>query len=155
MTVISATKKPVTISAILWTGKNQVDVYEFLEGDRNASTEGDNFKIDLNGTGTCCVGKLIIKTLEGDMLANIGDYIIKGVRGEFYPCKPGIFAMTYDVGAVSMEKLLREILIGGQLLPAPTKTTRTPDHQILTVGIGSDNYATIIIHDDAIKEMGL
>ncbi len=39
---------------------------------------------------------LIIRTLEGDMKADIGDYIIKGVQGEFYPCKPGIFHATYE-----------------------------------------------------------
>lgn len=37
-----------------------------------------------------------INTLEGTMSVNIGDYIIKGVKGEFYPCKPDIFEMTYD-----------------------------------------------------------
>lgn len=37
-----------------------------------------------------------IKTLEGTMRANLGDWIIKGVKGEFYPCKPDIFAATYD-----------------------------------------------------------
>lgn len=39
---------------------------------------------------------LTINTLEGDMQANVGDYIIKGVNGEFYPCKPDIFEKTYD-----------------------------------------------------------
>jgi len=39
---------------------------------------------------------LKIKTLEGVMSANIGDYIIKGVKGEFYPCKPDIFEMSYE-----------------------------------------------------------
>ena len=39
---------------------------------------------------------LIIKTLEGDMKASIGDFIIKGVQGEFYPCKPDIFEKTYE-----------------------------------------------------------
>jgi hypothetical protein len=37
-----------------------------------------------------------IKTLEGTMVANVGDWIIKGVKGELYPCKPDIFAATYD-----------------------------------------------------------
>lgn len=41
-------------------------------------------------------GKLKIKTLEGVMTADIGDYIIKGVNGEFYPCKPDIFEKTYE-----------------------------------------------------------
>ena len=39
---------------------------------------------------------LIIPTLEGEMVASFGDYIIKGVQGEFYPCKPDIFAQTYE-----------------------------------------------------------
>lgn len=43
--------------------------------------------------------KLFIKTLEGVTEAVIGDYIIKGVQGEFYPCKPGIFNKTYEVVA--------------------------------------------------------
>jgi hypothetical protein len=42
-------------------------------------------------------GGIIIRTLEGDMLANTGDYIIKGVNGEFYPCKPNIFEKTYEI----------------------------------------------------------
>ena len=40
--------------------------------------------------------KLYIKTLEGTMTADVGDWIIKGVNGEFYPCKPDIFAKTYE-----------------------------------------------------------
>lgn len=40
--------------------------------------------------------KVKIPTLEGDMLASVGDYIIKGVNGEFYPCKPDVFEKTYD-----------------------------------------------------------
>ena len=41
--------------------------------------------------------RLIVRTLEGDVMALDGDWIIKGVRGEFYPCKPDIFAATYEV----------------------------------------------------------
>ena len=40
--------------------------------------------------------KIIIETLEGTMYASLGDYIIKGVKGEFYPCKPEIFKETYE-----------------------------------------------------------
>ena len=39
----------------------------------------------------------LVETLEGVMVANVGDYIIKGVKGEFYPCKPDVFEATYDV----------------------------------------------------------
>lgn len=41
-------------------------------------------------------GKFCIKTLEGTMTAEIGDWVIKGVKGEFYPCKPDIFEATYE-----------------------------------------------------------
>ena len=43
------------------------------------------------------VGHIEIKTLEGTMRGEIGDYIIRGVKGEFYPCKPDIFNATYDL----------------------------------------------------------
>ncbi|WP_425452782.1 hypothetical protein [Ammoniphilus oxalaticus] len=42
-------------------------------------------------------GETYIRTLEGDMRVNKGDYIIKGIQGEFYPCKPDIFKATYEV----------------------------------------------------------
>lgn len=41
-------------------------------------------------------GQIAIETLEGEMTASAGDWIIKGVKGEFYPCKPDIFAATYE-----------------------------------------------------------
>ena len=41
-------------------------------------------------------GGIYIKTLEGEMYASINDYIIKGIKGEFYPCKPDIFEATYE-----------------------------------------------------------
>ena len=56
-------------------------------------SEIDNF---MGGTVENKGTTLVIHTLEGDMEASIGDYIIKGVNGEFYPCKPDIFAKTYE-----------------------------------------------------------
>ena len=73
-------KKPVTIDAIKWTGNNKFDMFRFMRF---------NYYIDENDD-------LIIETLEGNMKADIGDYIIKGVNGEFYPCKPDIFHKTYE-----------------------------------------------------------
>lgn len=72
-------KKPVTIEAIQWMGTNLSEIDDFMSG----SVENKGIT-------------LIIHTLEGDMEASIGDYIIKGVNGEFYPCKPDIFAKTYE-----------------------------------------------------------
>ena len=75
--------------------ENHREMYDFLTSSRYANYiefSGNNFYID-HAKGE---GGLVIKTLEGDMFANIGDYIIKGVTGEYYPCKPDIFAITYE-----------------------------------------------------------
>ena len=73
-------KKPVVIEALLYTGHNSYDVNEFTRGEASNYTES----------------QCTIHTLEGDMIASVGDYIIKGVKGEFYPCKPDIFFQTYE-----------------------------------------------------------
>lgn len=94
-------KKPVIVEAVQWNGTNVVEVYNFLE-DLNVEsqwevkTSGKNFCIKFEN-GHCQSGTLIIKTLEGEHKASVGDYIIKGVNGEFYPCKSDIFEKTYDV----------------------------------------------------------
>ena len=89
-------KKPVVIDAIKWTGKNHRDTFNFIDCkklDSPIKPSGKNFYIDHSKV----LGGLIIKTLEGEHLANIGDWIIKGVAGEFYPCKPDIFNKTYEL----------------------------------------------------------
>ena len=78
-------KKPVVIEAIQWTGDNLEEVKDFLE------ITHENYK-PLQPKNS-----LFIKTLEGKMEASIGDFIIKGVQGEFYPCKPDIFEQTYEL----------------------------------------------------------
>lgn len=89
-------KKPVIIDALQWTGKNHREMFDFLTDyqrtDQYMSAEGKNFYID----HWKAPGGLVIKTLEGEHLANIDDYIIRGVHGEFYPCKPDIFRETYE-----------------------------------------------------------
>lgn len=80
-------KKPVVIEAIRWTGNNANDIKDFCINDYYFS-EYDSTDISKR--------KLMIVTLEGNMRAEIGDYIIKGVNGEFYPCKPDIFEKTYE-----------------------------------------------------------
>jgi hypothetical protein len=76
-------KKPVVIEAVQWDGKNQFEIMNFCKSCYFTSY------------GT--VKDLFIDTLEGDMQATVGDYIIKGVEGEFYPCKPKIFELTYEI----------------------------------------------------------
>lgn len=72
-------KKPVVISAVKWDGSNLQEITTFT----------DNKAVVKNNT-------LIISTLEGNMVADIGSYIIKGVKGEYYPCKGDIFEDTYE-----------------------------------------------------------
>lgn len=88
-------KKPVVIEAVQWTGANHREMYDFLENkpDDYIRPDGTNFYIDHSKVS----GGLIIKTLEGEHVASINDYIIKGVNGEFYPCKPDIFEKTYEL----------------------------------------------------------
>ena len=73
-------KKPVVIEACQWTGDNVEEISEFMGESAMTQTEEE----------------LKIFTLEGTMTASNGDFIIKGIEGEFYPCKPDIFANTYE-----------------------------------------------------------
>lgn len=84
-------KKPVEIEAIRLTEDNIVECFEFI-GLSLKNEDIDYF----NNFAKKYTGGIYIKTLEGNMLASFGDYIIKGVKGEFYPCKPDIFEMTYE-----------------------------------------------------------
>lgn len=75
-------KKPVIIEAVIWTGNNIDEVKELAKNAVEHIIFVDN--------------NLYIETLEGNMNVSIGDYIIKGIAGEFYPCKPDIFKETYE-----------------------------------------------------------
>ena len=85
-------KKPIIIDAIQFNGLNLEEIKEFV---------GDKLVYDIIDTAWQ-VGKgrphilMKIKTLEGDMNVSEMDYIIKGVEGEFYPCKSNIFEKTYE-----------------------------------------------------------
>jgi hypothetical protein len=82
-------KKPVKIKAIQWNGSNTNDIYIFSNGkvNKHIAYEG-NTPIETN--------YLDVHTLEGVMVASIGYFIIEGVQGEFYPCRPDIFKKTYE-----------------------------------------------------------
>jgi hypothetical protein len=73
-------KKPVVIQAVQWTGQNIHALSDFM---------GDVLIYENQN--------VYINTLEGKMHASVNDYIIRGVQGEFYACKPDIFEMTYEV----------------------------------------------------------
>lgn len=75
-------KKPIVVEAIIWDGRNVAQMCKF--------TDRDVSHLIVNG-------ELYISTLEGILHASVGDYIIKGVNGEIYPCKPDIFNKTYEI----------------------------------------------------------
>lgn len=76
-------KRPVVIEAVQFTGYNYQEISEFV---------GDRYVYDINRVN----GYPYICTLEGNMRIFPTDYIIKGVKGEFYPCKANIFLETYE-----------------------------------------------------------
>lgn len=80
-------KKPVVIEAVQWLpDKSPHSFPEWWQ--HHMLMHPDRFNEES--------GAFTIRTLEGDMIANVGDWIIKGVKGEFYPCKPDIFKATYE-----------------------------------------------------------
>ena len=84
-------KKPVVIEAIRWDGSNLKEIIAFTGLHPSAEKwSWDEYEKVVTSEG------LKIFTLEGSHLATVGDIIIKGVHGEFYPCKPDIFDKTYD-----------------------------------------------------------
>ena len=89
------TKKPVTIAAIQWTGKNLREVITFTDGPPDTRTTHAGMAWEAY-TDLVARDGLKIYTLEGKMLASPGDWIIRGVNGEYYPCKPDIFEATYS-----------------------------------------------------------
>jgi hypothetical protein len=74
-------KKPIVIEAIQWDGTNGADIDIWSSG-----------QVEPTETGS-----LMIATLEGILEVSLNDWIIKGIKGEFYPCKPDIFEATYEV----------------------------------------------------------
>lgn len=95
MPVLKYQKKPVIVECLRYLGNDNIgEVIDFV-GE-------ENIKWGLSGSLASPLLDPIemchrIRTLEGDMIFSVGDIIIKGVDGEFYPCKPGIFEKTYSV----------------------------------------------------------
>ena len=80
-------KKPVVIDARQLTADNVLDLFHWCNGK----------ELDDNPSS------IVIKTMEGNMTASEGDWIIRGIKGEFYPCKPDIFAATYEPADAASE----------------------------------------------------
>lgn len=97
-------KKPIEIEAMQFTNKSKDQVFNWIAGTRHHADFDEKHTPILK-----------IETLEGVMTANIGDWIIRGIAGEYYPCKPDIFEATYeaidkgDVGNIGPGKLILKI----------------------------------------------
>lgn len=126
--VLRFTKKPVTIEAIQWTGNNLREVVAFTDGppdtrSHHAGMAWDDYRDLVARDG------LKIYTLEGKMLASPGDWIIRGVKGEHYPCKPDIFEATYSPAAHPACK--PDIMVnGGALKLALNVLRRAGKHEV-------------------------
>lgn len=81
--IMKARKKPVEVEFVQWTGENFREIIDFCGGELSYVELG----------GHIC---LYINTLEGSHVVLPNDYIIKGIKSEFYPCKPDIFEATYE-----------------------------------------------------------
>lgn len=89
-------KKPVVIEAFQWTaGPDQLEDPEWIvEALKKPVTEVGAASVIIDGDSGNPIMR--IRTLEGPITAQVGDYIIRGVKGELYPCKPDIFEATYE-----------------------------------------------------------
>ena len=87
-------KKPVQIEAIQLKEDNIIEVFDFLD-EANYKEIKSVEELEDFSQMILKQGYIEIETLEGMMKASFGDYIIKGIKGEFYPCKPDIFIATY------------------------------------------------------------
>lgn len=98
-------KKPIVIEAIRWDGANIKDMHIFMR-DIFCDTTIVHYDV---------TGHMFIPTLEGEMTANPGDWIIKGVKGEFYPCKHDIFEATYEVVEQANAETAESLAYGSML----------------------------------------
>jgi hypothetical protein len=85
-------KKPVVVEAVQWSGSNWHEMLAWAEWEDSADARSLARLSFLSTSGDL----LRIRTLEGTMTASPGDWVIRGVVGEFYPCKPDIFEATYE-----------------------------------------------------------
>lgn len=95
-------KKPVVIQALQLTEKNILQVYRFINGEDSVKLNCNIANDRWDDYETICKnnGGLRLKTMESDnetQIASFGDFIIKGIQGEFYPCKPDVFEQTYEL----------------------------------------------------------
>lgn len=137
-------KKPVEIEAVQFidTPERISEIAEFVGTDLRVNyKDKDNPYIP-------------IETLEGTMKASVGDYIIKGVKGEFYPCKPDIFEATYDSVGTPLDRMHREIdeLVGRfNKLDAFMKSDKFLSLPTDTIGLLEIQYGAMMAYNHALQ----
>jgi hypothetical protein len=88
-------KRPMVIEAVQWNGNNAIEIMLFIGKELKVSKPPHHMEFNENIPNTAYT--IVIPTLNGDVIASKGEYIIKGVQGEFYPCKSDIFEATYEL----------------------------------------------------------
>jgi hypothetical protein len=151
------TKKPVTIQALQWNGANIKEMAKFMQTQEDGNWVQD---LDLESMphhqilqGTHWIfddSVLMIKTLEGLMMASKGDFIIRGIKGEYYPCKPDIFELTYNQETKGLSKLQEFIVCS---LDAPTFLTDTFTHIFFQPKTGKFVFMDVFIPADEIIDL--
>lgn len=91
MEIRKFTKKPITIEAVQWADGNNAEL-DFIKSWVKSHLGPGNFNYIWGGRDW----EVTISTLEGPMHVSVGDWIIRGSGGEFYPCKPAIFEQVYE-----------------------------------------------------------
>ncbi len=86
-------KRPIVIQAIQYNNLNRTKIEEFVGQELKQELESEAAYIAGQGAPICSI---TIPTMEGNMKAMPGDYIIKGIENEYYPCKESIFQATYE-----------------------------------------------------------
>lgn len=114
----SYTKKAITIQAIQWKGDNFHKVMNFAIDEKEKVTNVRLEDLIDIPEGENPPRKIIVSTLEGDLHASINDYIIKGIKGEFYPCKPDIFEASYDSNETVGKETLGKYRVGLSFNPS-------------------------------------
>jgi hypothetical protein len=153
------TKKPVTIQALQWNGGNIKEMAKFMQTEEDGDwvqyldiePSFDLKILTLEGTHWIFHDSFLhIKTLEGIMMASKGDFIIRGIKGEYYPCKPDIFELTYDQETKGLSKLQEFIVYS---LEAPTFLTDGFTHIFLQPTTGRFVFMDVFIPADEIIDL--
>ena len=149
------TKKAVTIQALQWNGENIKEIAKFMQTEQDGTWVQDLNLEELKYPHTTLQGEhwifddsvLMIKTLEGLMASSKGDYIIRGIKGEYYACKPDIFELTYDQETKGLSKLQEFIVCS---LDAPTWLVDTFTHIFFEPKTGKFLFMDVFIPADEI-----